>query len=98
MKWGLRISYLINESLTKGALLKRVQRPSQVKKIVWDGNVGDADRYVVWVLSKGIKVNLHKENMESSLMTRGALYSAKHPWTLKACIELSKGGIMKMDE
>jgi hypothetical protein len=91
MKQGLRISYPINESLTKGALLKRVQGPSQIKKIVQDGDVGDVDRYVVRVLSKGIKVNLYKEDMESSLTMRGTLYSAKHPWTLKAHIELSEG-------
>ena len=66
--------------------------------MVWDGEVGEVDRYVVWALSKGIEVNLHRKDMESSLTTREALYSAKHPWTLKAHIELSKGSIMKMDE
>ena len=60
--------------------------------------MGDADWYAVCVLSKGIKVNLHREDMESSLTTGGALYGTKHPWTLKACIELSEGDIMKTDE
>ena len=66
--------------------------------MVRDGNVGDADRYVVWVLSKGIEVNLHRKDIESGLMTGEALYSAKHPWTLEAHIEPSKGSIMKLDE
>ena len=79
MKWGLRISYPINESLIKGALLKRVQWPSQIKKIVWDSNMGGTDRYVVCVSSEGIKVNVHREDMESGLMTRGVLYSIKTP-------------------
>ena len=60
--------------------------------------MGDVDRYVVWVSSKGIDVNLHRKDMETSFMTGVALYSTKHPWTLKTCIELSEGSIMKTDE
>ena len=52
----------------------------------------------MWVLSKGIEVNLHRKDIKSGLMTGEALYSTKHPWTLEAHIELSKGSIMKMDE
>ena len=78
--------------------MKRIQQPSQIKKIVWNGYVGDANRYVVWVLSNGIEVNLHRKYMESSFMMGEALYSAKHPWTLKTRIELSEGSIMKTDE
>ena len=66
--------------------------------MVWDGDVGDADRYVVRVSSKSIEVNLHREDMEFGLTMGEALYSAKHPWTLKAHIKLSKGSIMKTDE
>ena len=62
--------------------------------MVWDGDLGEADRYVVQVLSKGIEVNLHRKDMEASLMTREALYCTEHPWTLEAHIELSKGSIM----
>ena len=47
--------------------------------MVWDGNLDEADRYVVQVLSKGIEVNLHRKDMEASLTTREALYCAKHP-------------------
>ena len=60
--------------------------------------MGDVNRYVVQVLSNDIEVNLHRKDIESSFMTGEALYSAKHPWTLKIHIELSKGSIMKMDE
>ena len=66
--------------------------------MVWDGDLGEADRYVVQVLSKGIEVNLHRKDMEASLTTREALYCAKHPWALEAHIELSKGSIMKTDK
>ena len=66
--------------------------------MVWDGDVDEADRYVVWVSSKGIEVNLHRKDMEASLTMREALYCAEHPWTLKAHIELSKGSIMKTGE
>ena len=66
--------------------------------MVWDGDLGEADRYVVRVSSKGIEVNLHRKDMEASLMTREALYCVEHPWALKAHIELSKGSIMKTDE
>ena len=66
--------------------------------MVWDGDLGEADRYVVRVSSKGIEMNLHRKDMETSLTTREALYCAKHPWALKAHIELSKGSIMKTDE
>ena len=40
--------------------MKRIQQPSQIKKIVWNGYMGDVNRYVVLVLSKGTEVNLHK--------------------------------------
>ena len=53
---------------------------------------------IVWVSSNGIEVNFHRKYMESSFTTGKALYSAKHPWTLKTHIELSKGSIMKTDE
>ena len=66
--------------------------------MVWDGNLGEVDRYVVWVSSKGIEVNLRRKDMEASLTMREVLYCAKHPWALKAHIELSKGSIVKMDE
>ena len=66
--------------------------------MVWNGDLGGADRYVVRVLGKGIEVDLHREDMESSLTTGEAMYSAKHPWTLKAHVELSKGSIVKTDE
>ena len=66
--------------------------------MVWDGDLGEADRYVVRVSSKGIEVNLHRKDIEASLTTREALYCAEHPWALKAHIELSKGSVMKMDE
>ena len=66
--------------------------------MVWDGDLGEVDRYVVWVLSKGIEVNLHRKDMKAGLMMREALYCAEHPWTLEAHIELSKGSIMKMDK
>ena len=66
--------------------------------MVWDGDLGEADRYVVRVLSKGIEVNLHRKDMEASLTMREALYCAEHPWALKAHIELSKGSVVKMDE
>ena len=58
----------------------------------------DVERYVVWVSSRGIEVNLHRKDMESSLMMGVALYCAKHSWTLKTHIELSEGSIMKTDE
>ena len=60
--------------------------------------MGDVNRYVVQVSSDSIEVNLHRKDMESSFMTGVVLYSAKHPWTLKTCIELSEGSIMKTDE
>ena len=66
--------------------------------MVWDGDLGEADRYVVRVLSKGIEVNLHRKDMEASLTTREALYCTEHPWALEAHIELSKGSVMKTDE
>ena len=66
--------------------------------MVWDGDLGEVDRYVVWVSSKGIEVNLHRKDMEASLMMREALYCAKHPWALEAHIELSKGSVVKTDE
>ena len=66
--------------------------------MVWDGDLGEADGYVVRVSSKGIEVNLHRKDMEASLTTREALYCTKHTWALKAHIELSKGSIVKMDE
>ena len=58
-------------------------------KIVWNGDVGDANKYIVQVSSNGIKVNLHRKDMESSFMMGEALYSAKHSWTLKTHIQLS---------
>ena len=60
--------------------------------------MGDANGYVVWVLSNGIEVNLHRKYMESSFTTGEALYCAKHPWTRETHIELSEGSIMKTDE
>ena len=66
--------------------------------MVWDGDLGEVDRYVVQVSSKSIEVNLHRKDMEASLTTREALYCTEHSWTLKAHIELSKGSIVKMDE
>ena len=66
--------------------------------MVWDSDLGEADRYVVRVSSKGIEVNLHRKDMETSLTTREALYCAKHPWALKAHIELSKSSIVKTDK
>ena len=66
--------------------------------MVWDSDLGEADRYVVRVSSKGIEVNLHRKDMETSLTMREALYCAKHPWALEAHIELSKGSIVKTDK
>ena len=53
--------------------------------------MGDVNRYVVQVSSNDIEVNLHRKDIESSFMTGEALYSTKHPWTLKTHIELSMG-------
>ena len=50
------------------------------------------------VLSKDIEVNLHRKDMEASLIMREALYCTEHLWALEAHIELSKGSVMKTDE
>jgi hypothetical protein len=50
-KWGLMIPHSIDKSLTEGALLERVRSSGEIQKSVWNGDVGDADRYRVRVSS-----------------------------------------------
>ena len=59
--------------------------------MVWDGDLGEVDKYVVRVSSKGIEVNLYRKDMEASLTTREALYCAEHPWALKPSENCVKG-------
>jgi hypothetical protein len=60
--------------------------------------MSDVDGYGVRGLGKGADMDFHREDVEPCFPMWVFSYSAKHPWTLKAHVELSKGDIVETDE